>query len=247
MTVRTEDGVATVDFNRPEVANSLDLEAWARLGDTFKILGNDDNVSVIILKGEGKHWCAGMDLTVLQSMASSVDAARPGAVDKMRTFIQGIQRNITAIAECPKPVLAAIHGGCIGGGVAIASACDLRYCTTNAYFVVKEIDFGIIADIGTLQRLPRVMAAGIAAELCYTGRKMLAGEALSTGFVNSVTSDRGELMRHVTELARTIATKDPLAIVGVKKQLAFSAGHDIQSGLDAVAEHSAKLMISRMS
>ncbi|OAV45327.1 enoyl-CoA hydratase-related protein [Lewinella sp. 4G2] len=247
MKVTINDRIARVDFDRAATANSLDLAAWQALEDTFTGLSANDEVNVIVLTGTGKHWCAGMDLVVLHGLAAQAQPVGPETRAKLAGFIAKIQRNITAIAKCDKPVLAAIQGGCIGGGVAIATACDIRYCSADAYFVVKEIDFGIVADIGTLQRLPRIINPGLTTELAMTGRKMGADEGKSVGFVNAVLPDYEELIQHTLSVAKQIAEKDAAAITGIKHQLAYAADHNLENSLEAVAHYSAGVMMRKLS
>ena len=242
MKVSIQNGVATVDFDRPDRANSLDLAAWHRLRDTFEELDANESVNVVVLTGSGKHFCAGMDLAVLTNFASGVDPTAGEVTEQLRRFIQDIQACVTAIERCAKPVIAAIQGGCIGGGVAIVTACDLRFCTKDAYFVVKEVDFGIVPDIGTLQRLPRIVGTGLTLELAMTGRKFLASEAVLSGLANRSYAEKTVMIEEVSKLAATIAEKDPLVTAGIKAELAFAAGHSVKEGLDSVATRSARIL-----
>jgi enoyl-CoA hydratase len=164
--VEIEHKIAQVSFNRPEKANALHMEAWIEMQTVFETLSKDDDVRVIILAGEGKHFCAGIDLELLMSISRLQDISCHGKrSEKVREIILTLQQTITAIEKCSKPVLAAIHNGCIGGGVDIATACDMRYCSEEAYFTIKEIDLGMVADLGTLQRLPKIISPGMAAEM----------------------------------------------------------------------------------
>ena len=155
--------IAQLAFNRPEKANALNAEAWKEMKQVFEDLSANPEVRVIVFSGEGKHWCAGIDLELLMSLAQLQSMDCEGRKrEEIRGFIYHLQECINAIERCRKPVLAAIHNGCIGGGVDIATACDIRYCTEDAYFSVKEVDLGLVADIGTMQRLPKIVASGIA-------------------------------------------------------------------------------------
>jgi len=203
----------------------------------------NDDVHVVILAGEGKHFCAGMDLAVLGSLQSRLAPTPEETKTQLIAFIEGIQATITAIERCRKPVLAAIHGGCIGGGVDIVTACDIRYCTEDAYFTVKEIDFGIVADIGTLQRLPHILQPGLVAELAYTGRKMYGPEALATGLVNRNFADRTALLSGVTEIAAAIAAKPTKVVQGIKNNLLFKRENTTETSLKYVAGYSASLLL----
>lgn len=239
--------VAQVDFDRAEAANSLAEPDWHALRDLFKQLSNNTAVDVILLTGAGKHFCAGMDLSVLASLAQRVDPSAADNAHRIKKFIVDIQDCITAITECPQPVIAAIQGGCIGGGVAIATACDIRFATEDAYFVVKEVDFGIIPDIGTIQRLPRIIEPGKALELSLTGRKMLADEARTSGLVSATFKDQAEMMNYAKSICQLIASKDQVVTRGIKEQHNFARINSIAQGLDAVATRSSEVLADRFS
>ncbi|MEM9928322.1 MAG: enoyl-CoA hydratase-related protein [Bacteroidota bacterium] len=243
ITTSVQNHIATISFAAPERANSLDEAGWEAMRAAFVAADANPEIHVIILAGAGKHFCAGMDLGVLgslqQRMAPTPEETRQQLVD----FILGIQACITAIEQCRKPVLAAIQGGCIGGGVDIVTACDIRYCTEEAYFTVKEVDFGIVADIGTLQRLPFLLPPGLVAELAYTGRKMFGPEALRTGFVNQAYADYEAMMAGVTAIATQIASKPPRVIAGIKHNLLYQRENTTAESLEYVANYSADLML----
>jgi len=231
--VKIAHKIAQVFFNRPEKANALNMDAWIEMQTIFETLSQSENVRVIILAGEGKHFCAGIDLELLMSLGKFQDITCSGKrSEKIRRLIVTLQQTITAIEKCSKPVLAAIHNGCIGGGVDIATACDMRYCTENAYFTVKEIDLGMVADLGTLQRLPKIISTGMAAEMAYTGRKVFGSEAKSIGLVNHCYASKEILMESVMQIASTIATKSPLSIRGTKDVLHYTRDHSVGDALN---------------
>jgi len=156
--VQIENHIAQVAFNRPEKSNALHLPAWEEMQGIFEQLHTNNKVRVIVLSGEGKYFCAGIDLTTLMDLQKFNSISCEGRKrEALRNFIVKFQNTISAIEHCRKPVLAAIHKACVGGGVDIVSACDMRYCTEDAYFSIKEIDLGLVADIGTLQRLPTIL------------------------------------------------------------------------------------------
>jgi enoyl-CoA hydratase len=235
--------IATLTFGAPERANALDEAAWAAMRIAFNEADANPDVHVIILAGEGKHFCAGMDLAVLGSLQNRMADTPEETRNQLIDFIEDIQDCITAIERCSKPVLAAIHGGCIGGGVDIVTACDIRYCTEDAYFTVKEVDFGIVADIGTLQRLPHLLHPGMVAELAFTGRKMYGPEAAAQGMVNRTFADREALMSRVLEIATAIAAKSPRVIAGIKHNLLYKREHGTAESLRYVARYSAELLL----
>ncbi len=238
--------IATLTFAHPEKANSLDEAAWEAMKAAFERADADPEVNVVILTGEGKHFCAGMDLSVLGSLQQRRAATAEETEAQLVQFIEKIQDCITAIERCRKPVIAAIHGGCIGGGVDIISACDIRYCTEGAYFTIKEIDFGIVADIGTLQRLPFILQPGMVAELAFTGRKVFGPEAQAIGLVNGLYPDRSALMEGVGELAAQIAAKPIVVVRGIKENLLYGREHITEESLRFVARYSANLMLQQM-
>ncbi|MEO9892050.1 crotonase/enoyl-CoA hydratase family protein [Aurantibacter sp.] len=243
--VDIENKIAQVAFNRPEKSNALHMEAWTEIQTIFDTLSTTDEVRVIVLRGEGKHFCAGIDLELLMSIDRFQDIACSGKrSEKVRKLILTLQQTITAIEKCSKPVLAAIHNGCIGGGVDIATACDMRYCTEDAYFTVKEIDLGMVADLGTLQRLPKIISTGMAAEMAYTGRKVFGPEAKSIGLVNQCYASRETLIEGVMKKATIIASKSPLSIRGTKKVLLYTRDHSVDDALNYMSTWNAAMLIS---
>lgn len=243
--VTIENNIASVVFNRPDKANALHMEAWMEMQGIFETLSDTPEARVIVLSGEGKHFCAGIDLELLMSINSyqkiSCGAKR---AEKVRGLVLKLQETITAIEKCSKPVLAAVHNGCIGGAVDIATACDMRYSTQDAYFVVKEIDLGMVADIGTLQRLPKLIAPGLAAEMAYTGRKVSGTEAQGMGLVNRCFPDHESLMTGVMEIAATIASKSPVSIRGTKDILRYTRDHSVEDSLNYMSTWNAAMLLS---
>jgi enoyl-CoA hydratase len=243
--LKIENYIAHLSFNRPEKANSLDIAAWEEMQSAFEYLDREPSVRVIILSGEGKHFCAGIDLTVLMAIQNqSTSSCEAHKRDSIRQFILKIQKTITSIEKCRKPVLAAIHNGCIGGGVDIVTAADMRYCTEDAYFTIKEVDLGLVADIGTLQRLPTIINPGIMAELAYTGRKCLGPEAKSIGIVNQTYSSKEEMIKGVSKIATLIAEKSPLVIRGIKEMLLYKRDHSVNDSLENMANYNAAMLLS---
>ncbi|MDC3210375.1 crotonase/enoyl-CoA hydratase family protein [Saprospiraceae bacterium] len=243
--VTIENHVAQVSFNRPEKANSLHMPAWYEMKFVFDELDENPEVRVIVLTGEGKHFCAGIDLETLMDLQKYNSISCPGRrSEKLRNFILELQGTITAIEKCRKPVLAAIQKACVGGGVDIISACDMRYCTDDAYFAIKEVDLGLVADIGTLQRLPNILNPGIISELAYTGRKVFGEEATKIGLVNQTFSTQGKMMVRVMDLAKMIASKSPLVIRGTKEMLLYKRDHSVNESLNYMAIWNAAMLMS---
>ena len=236
--------IASISFNRPEKANALNTEAWEELKEIFINLNEDNAIRVVILSGEGKHFCSGIDLSLLQELTQSSSIQGGHQNEHLRKKIVALQAAVTSIENCSKPVVAAISGGCIGAGLDIATACDMRYASGDAYFSIKEIDMGMVADLGTLQRLPKIISEGLVRELAYTGRNVPAEEAEKTGLVNKVYSDKDELTTAVHSIANAIAEKSPLAIRGTKHLLNYSRDHSVADGLNYVATWNAATLLS---
>lgn len=239
------DKVAHVAINRPDKVNALHEPAWKELKAIFEQIDQDPEVRVAILSGEGKLFCAGIDLQMLMSVKNVENIECAGRrSETILKFIKELQAPINAIEKCSKPVLAAIHGGCIGGGVDIVAACDMRYCTDDAYFTIKEIDMGMVADLGTLQRLPKFVKPAVVAEMAFTGRKVGAVEAKEIGLVNSHYSDKDTMMAQVLELAKLIASKSPLSIRGTKEVLLHTRDHSVEDGLHHMAVWNSAMLLS---
>tara|TARA_R110001592_G_scaffold363248_3_gene682143 strand:+ start:46830 stop:47645 length:816 start_codon:yes stop_codon:yes gene_type:complete len=229
-----DEQVATVCLNRPDKANSMNAALWEELQICFEWLDEEPSVRVVILAGNGNHFCAGLDLAMFGGLHGASDEPSRRSEHLRRTILR-LQGNLSAIEKCRKPVLAAIHKTCIGGGVDMVCCADMRYATEDAFFSIREIDIGMAADVGTLQRLPKLIPDGVVRELAYTGRDMGAKEAREVGFVNQVYQDRDTLMREVMAIAQNIASKSPLAVRGSKEMLLYSRDHSVAEGLNYVA------------
>jgi len=227
--------VAVVTLNQPDKLNTMDKGFFAEVGDSFRALDENMSVRVVVLAAEGKHFTAGLDLKGAPELLG-MSEEDPGRVRaRLNRKIAWIQEQFNAIEFCHQPVIAAIHGACIGGGVDLIAACDIRLATQDAWFSIKEIDVGIVADLGTLQRAASLMPGGILRELAYTGRKCTATEALSHGFINASYADKAALMEAATAMATTIAAKSPLAMAGTKRIINHARDNTVRDGLDYVA------------
>lgn len=239
------DHIAHVRFNRPAKANSLDATAWDELKAIFEHLDDNSEVRAIILSGEGKHFCAGIDLEMLMGVNQFNGIKEEGRKrEYLRRHILYLQSTVSAIEACRKPVLAAIHKACVGGGMDIISACDMRYCTEDAFFSVKEIDMGMVADLGTLQRLPKLIPDGMVREMAYTGRRVFGPEAKEIGLVNRMYPDHDSMIAGVREIAAQIASKSPLSIRGTKEMLLYTRDHNTADSLDHIATWNAGMLLS---
>ncbi len=243
--VTVAEGIAHVELARPEKANALGAESWKEIPDCFNELSKLPACRVVVISGQGKHFCAGIDLSFLMQVGqSSQNDCEGRRRESLRDMIFELQAAFNAIDECKKPVIAAVHGGCIGAGVDLVTACDMRYATDDAYFQVKEIDIGMVADVGTLQRLPKVIADGHAREMAYTGRKVPGTEAASIGLANASFSTREELIEEVMKVAANISSKSPLSIRGTKEMLRYSRDHSVEDGLKYIATWNSAMLLS---
>ncbi|XP_065137936.1 delta(3,5)-Delta(2,4)-dienoyl-CoA isomerase, mitochondrial isoform X2 [Paramisgurnus dabryanus] len=234
---RPADTITHVQLCRPEKRNAMNKAFWSEMVDCFNQIAEDSECRVVVFSGAGKIFTAGIDL---MDMAS--DIMQPEGDDtariswNLRHIIAKYQETFSVIEKCPKPVIVAVHGGCIGGGVDLITACDIRLCTQDAWFQVKEVDVGLAADVGTLQRLPKVIGSrSLVNELALTARKMYADEAKSCGLVSRVFPDKETMMAGALEMAGEIASRSPVAVQGTKINLIFSRDHSVQEGLNYMA------------
>lgn len=242
----TQDGaLAYLELNRPDKANAIDERMWQELRAAMQWVDRTAAVRVAVLSGAGRHFCAGIDLSMLDALQRYAAAeCRGRGAEQLRMMILDLQDTITAIERCRKPVIARIHGACVGGGIDIASACDLRYCSADAYFSVKEVDVGLTADVGTLQRLPKLIGEGMARELSYTARRVSAAEAQDMRLVNRAWDSPEALAAGVDDIARTIASKSPLAVRGTKEMITYVRDHTVEDGLNYIATWNAGMLLS---
>lgn len=242
--VDVADHVAHVRMNRPEKANSMIPEFWTELPAIIDELSAGDAARVIVLSGEGRHFCSGMDLSVFGG-DNDVTTSGEGHASRTRASFRAtalrLQRTFSCLEESRLPVLSAVQGACVGGGIDMISATDLRYATEDAFFCIHEINIGMTADVGTLQRMPKLVPEGIVRELAYTGRNLTAAEAKNCGFVNSVYPDQDAMLDAVMDIAGEIASKSPMAIWGTKRTMNYSRDHSVADGLDYIATWNAAM------
>jgi len=245
LSVGLADGVATVELNRPEKANAMSRQMWQDIRSVFRWVDETPEARVAVISGRGKYFTSGIDLAMLAGLKEQISDSCDGrAREKLRRLILDLQDSLSGIERCRKPVIAAIHGACIGGGIDLITCCDMRYAAAEAYFSIKEIDVGMTADVGTLQRLPKLVPDGIARELAYTGRRFDAAEAKQIGLINRVYDSAESLREGVAEIAATIAGKSPLSIRGVKQMVVYSRDHSVADGLNYVATWNAAMLMS---
>jgi enoyl-CoA hydratase len=242
--VELADKIAHVQINRPDKINAMNAAFWSEIVDIFRWIDDTDEVRVVVLSGAGKHFSSGIDLMMLAGVANELgkDVSRNARL--LRRKILQLQASFNAVDNCRKPVLAAIQGYCLGGAIDLISACDIRYAAADAQFSIKEIDIGMAADVGTLQRLPRIIGDGMLRELAYTGRTFDAAEAQRIGLVNATYDDAAQLLEGVMGIAREIAAKSPIAITGTKEMLSYMRDHRIDDGLEYVATWNAAMLQS---
>lgn len=237
--------VAQLKLNRPEAFNSMTLAFWQEMVDGFEEIAATPEVRAVVISSTGRHFTAGMDLSVFAGVAGNepkVDRARQN--EQLRRNVLEMQQSFSAIEEARVPVIAAIQGGCIGGGVDLVSACDIRLCTKDAWFCIQEINIGMVADVGTLQRLPYLIPEGLVRELAYTGRRLTAERALQAGLVNEVFETQEAMVEAAQAMAREIAAKSPLAVTGTKEMLNYSRDHSVADGLNHIATWNAGMLHS---
>ncbi|XP_076300995.1 delta(3,5)-Delta(2,4)-dienoyl-CoA isomerase, mitochondrial isoform X2 [Lasioglossum baleicum] len=228
-----------VQLNRPKKLNAMNDVMWKEFKVCFNELAIDPECRVIILSG--------IDLqdvvNFAPKLAEQEDIARKCKI--MQLKIKDYQDSFNAIEKCPKPVIAAIHGPCIGAGIDMVSAADIRYCSSDAWFQIKEVAIGMAADVGTLQRFPKIIGSdSLVRELVYTARKFSASEALQHGFVSCLFETSQSLLKGSMELADKIASQSPVAVQGSKLSLVYSRDHSVQEGLDHIALHNQTMLQS---
>ena len=231
-----EDNIANIILSRPEQLNSMSRKFWVELPEILEEVNRNSEIRVLIISSTGKHFCAGMDLSAFDNGVANIpkekrpDNARIG--EALYRSAKELQEYISKLEKIRVPVIAAIHGGCIGGAVDLVTACDIRLATTDAFFCIQEINIGMAADVGTLQRLPRIIPDSKMRELAYTGRRMLADEAKESGLVSDVYNSQEEMVSAAKEMANEIAKKSPIAIYGLKALMNYSRDHTISDSLE---------------
>jgi len=228
------EGVYHVELNRPKARNAMNWKFWNDMIQAFSALANDSDCRAIVLSGRGESFSAGLDVTDPGNMPPKpADVARAGW--QFIGHLTTMQDACTAVESCLKPTIVAIHGACVGAGIDLITACDVRLCSTNAVFSVREVAVGLAADVGTLARLPKIVGNdSIVRELALTGRNFQADEAKAMGLVSRVLPSQEETLKDALKMAATIASMSPVAVVGTKKNLNFARDHTVADSLDYV-------------
>lgn len=234
--VTIEDHVAHIQFSRPHEMNSMNKAFWKELPALVNQLDESAMARAIVISSTGKHFSAGMDLGVFMSGDAVPMTGDPGRMgENLRRVVLQLQASLSSLEQIRIPVLVAIHGGCIGGALDLVCAADCRYATEDAFFTIKETELGMTADVGTLQRFPKLVPPGIVRELAYTGRKFTAQEAKEMGLLNAVYPDQESLLAGVMDVAKAIAKNSPLAVTGCKEMINYSRDHSVEDSLKYMA------------
>jgi enoyl-CoA hydratase len=222
-----EGGVAHLKLSRPERRNAMTAAFWKELPRIVRGL----QTNVLVLSSTGPHFCGGLDVSLFQGNDSFETNSLEGR-QKFRRKLEELQDSLNSLAEAPFPVIAAVQGGCIGGGVDMATACCLRYATRDAYFVIQEINIGMMADVGTFNRMPKQLPEAVVRELGYTGDRLSAERAERLGFVNGLFDTHEQLVAGALEVARRIAAKAPVAVAATKQMISYTRDHSVAESFD---------------
>ncbi|MBN8607270.1 MAG: crotonase/enoyl-CoA hydratase family protein [Caulobacterales bacterium] len=232
-----ENNIAHIVLNRPEAFNSMPRAFWNELPALVHDIDDHAKARVIVISSTGKHFTAGMDLSVFTDGegVNASGADEYSRAEAFRQFVLTLQGSFSCLDNARMPVIAAIQGGCIGGGVDFVSACDIRYATDDAFFQIQEINIGMTADVGTFPRLCKLIPEGWVRELAYAGRRLPAQRAKEIGLVNETFPTQEAMLAHVMEIAAEIASKAPVAVAGSKRMINYARDHSIADGLDYIA------------
>ena len=225
-----QDHIAHLVLSRPQALNTLDLVFWRELDDVLHDLHQGNQARVLVISSTGKHFSAGMSLDVFGTSVNMDDQSPEGRA-AIADLLAGLQATFTRLENLRIPVIVALHGGCIGGAVDMVTAACLRYASADTFFCIQEINIGMVADVGTLQRLPKLMPMAVVKELAYTGRRMNADKALQHGLVNEICADQASALAAAMQAAQEIASKPPIAIWGSKQALHYARDHSTEDAL----------------
>ena len=245
LTVAVDGHVARITLDRPDKLNAMNADFWNELPAAVRALDAGGDIRAIVIDANGKHFTAGLDLGMFGTPPDPADVtARVQKAARFRHNTALMQQTFSALEDCRVPVIAALHGGCIGGGVDLISACDLRYASRDAYLTVYEINVGLTADVGTFPRLCKLLPEGIVRELAYTGRRMGAEEGERRGLFNEVLDSKEATLERALEMAKEIAGKSPLAVHGCKRMITYARDHNTADSLDYVVTWNAGMLHS---
>ncbi len=242
--IERDHHVATVWLNNPAKRNAMGPAFWEELPRVMEELVNDEVVRAIVIAARGQHFTVGLDLKAMGGGIIEGGGGGAGGRKRLLDFILKIQRTVTSVARCEKPVIAVAHGWCIGGGIDLLTACDIRIAAADVTFGIRETKMAMVADVGTLQRLPGIIGKGQVAELAFSGDDFGAERALALGFVNHVHPDQASALAAARALAARIAANSPLAVTGTKRVLEYCADKSVDDGLMYVATWNAAFVAS---
>lgn len=234
--LQVDQQIAHLQLNRPDACNAMSKAFWQEFPEALRALDTAAEARVLVISSTGKHFSAGMDLEIFTQPDPQMFNGEAGRrAESVRRLVMQLQTCFNLLEEIRLPVLSAVQGGCIGGALDLVCATDMRYCTAEAYFTVKETELGMTADLGTLQRLPQLIPSGLARELAYTARKLSADEALKVGLVNRVYPTQEAMLDDVMDIAAQIASHSPLAVTGSKQMINYARDHSVQDSLSYMA------------
>jgi enoyl-CoA hydratase len=235
--VEVNNSIAHIRFNRPEKRNSMNEDFWTMFPKEVEELDDSGEIRALIVSSTGPHFSAGIDLSMFKD--DIVESETDNEIGRSRGYflqqLKFLQNAVSCLEAARFPVVTAVQGGCIGGGIDLITAADIRICTKDAFFLIEEINVGLAADIGTIQRLPKIIPAGIAREWTMLGEKVSADRAKEVGLVSSLHDNHEEMMNNAFEIAEKLASKTPLAMWVTKETLNYSRDHTVKESLENVA------------
>ena len=235
--VEVNNSIAHIRFNRPEKRNSMNEDFWKMFPKEVEELDDSGEIRALIVSSTGPHFSAGIDLSMFKD--DIVESETDNEIGRSRGYflqqLKFLQNAVSCLEAARFPVVTAVQGGCIGGGIDLITAADIRICTKDAFFLIEEINVGLAADIGTIQRLPKIIPAGIAREWTMLGEKVSADRAKEVGLVSSLHDSHEEMMKNAFEIAEKLASKTPLAMWVTKETLNYSRDHTVKESLENVA------------
>lgn len=242
--VETGDGVAEVVLTGPGKGNAMGPDFWRETPELFERLDRDDGVRAVIVRGDGDHFSYGLDLAAMTGEIAATGDNLAAERTRLLEKIGRMQAACGRVAECRKPVIAAVSGWCIGGGLDLIAACDIRLCSADARFSLREVRIAIVADLGSINRLPRIIGEGNTRELAFTGKDIAAERALRMGLVNEVFATKDDVVESARRMAREIAANPALVVQGLKQVMNYCADKSVADGLRYVAVWNAAFLAS---
>ena len=231
LTLTEDAGVGHLVLNRPDAMNTMSPQLWRELETVLDQLHRSSTLRALVISSTGRHFSAGMSLDVFQNGGIQLDDRSAEGRAAIVDLLADMQQAFNRLDDLRVPTIAAIQGGCIGGAVDLVAACDIRYAEAGAFFCIQEINIGMAADLGTLQRLPKLIPLGVVKELAYTGRRLPAARALAVGLVNDVLATPAECVEAALQCAREIAQKPPVAVWGSKQAIHYARDHGVKDSL----------------